>query len=64
MSPWIEGLLSTYKEGLKEQKSDLTREEWKFLRIIREVAGKGTIFIIILVIMCITNKPNGIRSII
>jgi hypothetical protein len=29
---WIMELLGTYKQDLNEQKSDLNREEWKFLR--------------------------------
>ena len=36
---WIDDLIKSYKEGLDEQKSDLNREEWKFLRLAREVAG-------------------------
>jgi len=30
---WINGLLDDFKRGINEKKSDLTREEWKFLRI-------------------------------
>jgi predicted helicase len=30
--PWSLSLVDDFKEGLKETKSDLTREEWKFLR--------------------------------
>jgi predicted helicase len=29
---WIMKLIQDFKEGLEEKKSDLTREEWKFLR--------------------------------
>jgi hypothetical protein len=29
---WLAGLMAPYKEGLAEAKSDLEREEWKFLR--------------------------------
>jgi hypothetical protein len=31
-NPWILGLLEDYRRGLHEQKSDIGREEWKFVR--------------------------------
>ena len=32
MHPWSMALVGEFKKGLHEKKSDLTREEWKFLR--------------------------------
>ena len=41
-NPWMMSQLREFKEGLDEQKSDLNREEWKFLRVARELAGAST----------------------
>ncbi|WP_414530755.1 N-6 DNA methylase [Nodularia chucula] len=35
---WIMNLMQNYKEGLSEKKSDLNREEWKFLRFAQDTA--------------------------
>ncbi|MFK0733272.1 MAG: type ISP restriction/modification enzyme [Gloeotrichia echinulata GP01] len=47
---WIMNLMDNYKEGLSEKKSDLNREEWKFLRFAQEKikkVGKGIISFVI-----------------
>lgn len=36
---WIMNLIKDYKEGLNEQKSDLNREEWKFIRFAQYKIG-------------------------
>ena len=33
--PWLMRLLDDWKQGLNETKSDLNREEWKFLRLLQ-----------------------------
>jgi len=41
---WIMNLMKQYKDGLNEKKSDLNREEWKFLRFAQsklETVGQG-----------------------
>lgn len=41
---WIMNLIQDYKEGLNEKKSDLNREEWKFLKFAQhkiDSVGKG-----------------------
>jgi hypothetical protein len=47
---WILQLMEDYKRGLREKKSDLNREEWKFLRFAQwrvEVTGSGIVAFII-----------------
>lgn len=47
---WIMNLMQDYKEGLSEKKSDLNREEWKFLRFAQEKiqnTGRGIISFVI-----------------
>jgi len=47
---WIMTLLEDYKKGLKEKKSDLNREEWKFLRFAQwriQQTGAGIVAFII-----------------
>ena len=47
---WLMKELGTWKEGLKETKSDLNREEWKFLRFAQylcDKSGRGIIGFII-----------------
>lgn len=38
---WILSLMEDYKRGLKEKKSDLNREEWKFLRFAQWRIGRS-----------------------
>jgi len=48
--PWSLGLVDDFKTGLNEKKSDLTREEWKFLRFGYynvEVASVGIVGLVI-----------------
>ncbi|AUB41967.1 Type I restriction-modification system, DNA methylase subunit [Nostoc flagelliforme CCNUN1] len=47
---WIMSLMGDYKEGLSEKKSDLNREEWKFLKFAQEKirgVGKGVVSFVI-----------------
>ena len=47
---WIMNLIEDYKEGLSEKKSDLNREEWKFIRFAQEkikLVGKGIVSFVI-----------------
>jgi type I restriction-modification system DNA methylase subunit len=49
-NPWIISLVDDFKIGLNEKKSDLNREEWKFLRFAYhnvELAGAGTVGLVI-----------------
>ena len=49
-SEWIMKLIAPYKEGLNEKKSDLNREEWKFLRFAQwriETTGCGIVGFVI-----------------
>ena len=48
--PWLMTRLDDWKEGLNETKSDLNREEWKFLRLAQHhcsTAGAGIVGLII-----------------
>jgi hypothetical protein len=48
--PWMMAKLEDWKRGLNETKSDLNREEWKFLRLAQhlcDAAGAGIIGLII-----------------
>jgi hypothetical protein len=48
--PWLMELLADWKKGLNEVKSDLNREEWKFLRLAEhfsETSGYGIVGLII-----------------
>ncbi len=47
---WIMSLVADYKKGLQEKKSDLNREEWKFLRFAQwriEKTGQGIVALVI-----------------
>jgi hypothetical protein len=47
---WIMELLNDYKSGLRETKSDLNREEWKFLRFAQwriDQTGRGVVGLVI-----------------
>ena len=47
---WIMALLDRYKEGLDEKKTDLNREEWKFIRFAEwriEKTGSGIVGFVI-----------------
>lgn len=49
-SAWIMGKIAEFKRGLNEQKADLNREEWKFLRFAQwrlEQTGHGILAFII-----------------
>lgn len=43
--PWLVRELEPWKEGLNEQKIDLNREEWKFVRFAQLVASRSPCFI-------------------
>lgn len=40
-NPFIIGLMASWKAGLNEVKSDLNREEWKFLRLSQSIISKS-----------------------